>query len=97
MGEVLGLRWQDVDFEKHTVTINQTSGHDNQIKKTAKTNSSKRTIPVPKETIESLKKHKVLINQEKLRLGSAYQDFDLINCNEFGMIIKKSKFQKKFH
>ena len=54
MGEVLGLRWQDVDFEKHTVTINQTSGHDNKIK-TAKTNSSKRTIPVPKETIESLK------------------------------------------
>ena len=32
MGEVLGLRWQDVDFEKHTVTINQTSGHDNKIK-----------------------------------------------------------------
>ncbi|PJZ18294.1 site-specific integrase, partial [Bacillus cereus] len=84
------------DFEKHTVTINQTSGHDNQIKKTAKTNSSKRTIPVPKETIESLKKHKVLINQEKLRLGSAYQDFDLINCNEFGMIIKKANFRKNF-
>ncbi|MEJ9256033.1 tyrosine-type recombinase/integrase [Bacillus wiedmannii] len=96
MGEVLGLRWQDVDFEKHTVTINQTSGHDNKIKKTAKTNSSKRTIPVPKETIESLKKHKVLINQEKLKLGSAYQDFDLINCNEFGMIIKKANFRKNF-
>ena len=54
LGEVLGLRWQDIDFEKHTVTINQTSGHDNKIKN-CKTNSSKRTIPVPNETIAALK------------------------------------------
>ena len=62
--------------------------------KTAKTNSSKRTIPVPKETIESLKRHKILINKEKLRFGSAYQDQDLINCNEFGRIIKKRILEK---
>ncbi|TKH73217.1 tyrosine-type recombinase/integrase, partial [Bacillus cereus] len=96
LGEVLGLRWQDIDFEKHTVTINQTSGHDNKIKKTAKTNSSKRTIPVPNETIAALKKHKILINKEKLRFGSAYLDQDLINCNEFGRIIKRAHFRKSF-
>ncbi len=96
LGEVLGLRWQDVDFEKHTITINQTSGHDDKIKKTAKTNSSKRTIPVPKETIESLKKHRITINKEKLKCGSAYQDFDLINCTEFGMVIRRANFRNTF-
>lgn len=96
LGEVLGLRWQDVDFEKHTVTISQTSGHDNKIKNTAKTNSSKRTIPVPKETMESLKKHKITINKVKLRFGSAYQDFDLINCNEFGMVLRRGNVRKNF-
>lgn len=55
LGEVLGLRWQDVDFNNHTVTINQTVGHDNLIKQSAKTNSSKRTIPIPLEVIEELK------------------------------------------
>lgn len=96
LGEVLGLRWQDVDFENHTVTINQTSGHDDKIKKTAKTNSSKRTIPVPIETIEALKKHRITINKEKLRFGAAYQDQDLINCNEFGNVFRKDSFRRQF-
>ena len=36
LGEVLGLRWQDVDFRNHTVTINQTVGGDDKVKNTAK-------------------------------------------------------------
>ncbi|MED1089749.1 site-specific integrase [Bacillus paramycoides] len=96
LGEVLGLRWQDVDFNNHTITINQTSGHDDKIKKTAKTNSSKRTIPVPIETIDSLKKHKITINKEKLRFGSAYQDFDLINCDMSGKVLRRSTFRCNF-
>ncbi|MFD5174138.1 tyrosine-type recombinase/integrase, partial [Bacillus mycoides] len=31
-----------------------------------------------------------------LRFGSAYQDLDLINCNEFGMVIKRATFRNHF-
>ncbi|PEM81497.1 site-specific integrase [Bacillus toyonensis] len=97
LGEVLGLRWQDIDFEKHTLTINQTSGFDNKIKNTAKTNSSKRTIPLPIETIEALKKHKIKINKDKLRLGSAYQELDLVNCNDLGEVLKRDSFRYHYY
>ncbi|WP_375337791.1 site-specific integrase [Bacillus cereus group sp. BfR-BA-01319] len=97
LGEVLGLRWQDVDFENHTVTINQTVGGDDKIKKTAKTSASNRTIPVPVETIEAAKKHRIQINKEKLRMGSAYQDFNLINCNKSGEVLYRNTFRLKFY
>ncbi|KAA0788656.1 site-specific integrase [Bacillus sp. BPN334] len=97
LGEVLGLRWQDVDFENHTVTINQTVGGDDKIKNTAKTSASNRTIPVPVETIEAAKKHRIQINKEKLRMGSAYQDFNLINCNKSGEVLYRNTFRLKFY
>ena len=96
LGEVLGLRWQDVDFKNSTVTINQTIGFDNKVKLTAKNKSSKRTIPVPAKTIEALKKYRTQVNKEKLRLGSTYSDLDLINCNEVGEVLKRCTFRAHF-
>ncbi|MGG5737781.1 tyrosine-type recombinase/integrase [Bacillus cereus group sp. IBL03679] len=97
LGEVLGLRWQDVDFNNHTVTINQTLGHDNKIKASAKNNSSKRTIPIPLEVIEELKKRKLQINKDKLRIGPAYHDLDLITCNNLGKVTTRSTFTSHFN
>lgn len=96
LGEVLGLRWQDVDFKNHTVTINQTVGHDDKIKTSAKTNSSKRTIPIPLETIEELKKRRLQVNKDKLRQGSAYNDFDLIICENSGGSTRRNTFRRNF-
>ncbi|MGG0727252.1 tyrosine-type recombinase/integrase [Bacillus paramycoides] len=96
LGEVLGLRWQDVDFDNHTVTINQTLGHDNKIKTSTKTNSSKRTIPIPLEAIEELKKRKLQVNKDKLRIGSGYHDLDLITCSNLGKVTTRSTFGRHF-
>ena len=74
LGEVLGLRWQDVDFDNHTVTINQTLGHDNKIKQSAKSNSSKRTLPIPIETINALKEHHLFIKR-KIEIWKCIQRF----------------------
>ncbi|OFD79592.1 hypothetical protein BWGOE8_23230 [Bacillus mycoides] len=91
LGEVLGLRWQGVDFDNHTVTINQTLGHDNKIKTSTKTYSSKRTIPIPLEAIEELKKRRLQVNKEKLRLGTAY----LLKCSCFRAIVTFMLFIKR--
>ncbi|MCU4903203.1 site-specific integrase [Bacillus cereus group sp. TH43LC] len=97
LGEVLGLRWQDVDFDNHTVTINQTLGHDNKIKQSAKSNSSKRTLPIPIETINALKEHHLFIKKEKLRFGNAYSDFDLIVCTMSGNFVYRDYFRKCYY
>ena len=95
LGEVLGLRWQDVDFENHTVTINQTSGHDDKIKK-QQNKFFKAYNTRSYRNNRSLKKHRITINKEKLRFGAAYQDQDLINCNEFGNVFRKDSFRRQF-
>jgi integrase len=56
-GELLGLKWSNVDFENSSVTISQQIvklGGKSQVS-TLKTGSSYRTIPVPKDTLKLLR------------------------------------------
>ncbi len=62
LGEACGLRWEDIDFEKNTITINQILIyiHGKGIMfKEPKTTGSKRTLSVPIELMLKLKEWKV--------------------------------------
>ncbi|QDR82965.1 tyrosine-type recombinase/integrase [Sporomusa termitida] len=59
-GEILGLRWKNVDFRNKTVKIEETVlelGGD-VIVETPKTEKSRRTISIPDEMVEILKRHR---------------------------------------
>ena len=68
--ELLGLRWQDIDFKKHTLTVNQTAikvnGH-SEISNTTKNKSSRRTISIDDNTLMILKKHMIVVNTRRLK------------------------------
>lgn len=84
-GEILGLRWKDIDFENNTLCIRQTLSHDGKtLNSEAKTKSSLRSIHLPDETLQALKSHRVLILQEKLKSGKQYKDNDLVVCTTVG-------------
>ncbi|NRF96180.1 site-specific integrase [Paenibacillus frigoriresistens] len=86
-GEVLGLRWSDVDFEKSLVQIRQTVTHDGkEIKTGAKTASSLRSIAIDQATIKELKRHRAKQAEEKLASGGSYTDLGLITCTALGNI-----------
>lgn len=97
-GEVLGLRWEDVDYKNNTISINQTITHGKNglIFTTPKTESSRRTILVSEKLIELLKEHRK--EQEALRkfFGRAYLENDLVNCREDGSPITPSALSHKF-
>lgn len=101
MGEVLGLRWKDVEFEKRTFTIRQTlvlnegEGTFN-IESRTKTKSSKATIVVPNRLIEMLKNHKKLIEADKKRHAKSYCDNDLIVCSRYGTPVYPTNLRKYF-
>ncbi|HKC74569.1 MAG TPA: tyrosine-type recombinase/integrase [Chloroflexota bacterium] len=60
-GEVLGLRWCDVDLDRATITVNQTIGlvkSRRQINPTPKNKSSNRTIAIDAELVAALRAHK---------------------------------------
>ncbi|TPG74361.1 site-specific integrase [Brevibacillus laterosporus] len=80
-GEILGLRWKDVDFEKAKISIQQTlyrPANQGIIFQEPKTKSAKRRISIPDFVIQELKAHKARQNKNKLQYGEGYQDFDLI-------------------
>ncbi|HAM81615.1 tyrosine-type recombinase/integrase [Ornithinibacillus bavariensis] len=61
-GEILGLRWSHVDFDKNKISVNQQLKKDDNEKwdlsPQLKTSTSYRTIDIDDDTIELLKNHK---------------------------------------
>jgi integrase len=96
--EVLGLRWKDIDFKEKTLTINQVLVRANKelFFKQPKSETSNREIKIPNTLYELLKKYKVKVAQNKLLLGSSYEDNDLVVCNVDGTPINPGTFSHWF-
>jgi integrase len=97
-GEVLGLRWKDVDLEKGMLNVRQTLSHDGKtFINGAKTKSSLRTVNLSQMTAKILKSRKIMIAKEKLSIGAAYQDFDLIACTQHGTPLNPANVRRTFN
>jgi integrase len=70
-GELLGLRWSDIDIKAARLTVNQSLERvkGKTVFKSPKTTTSRRTITLPALTIEALKEHRAAQAAERLRLG----------------------------
>ena len=98
MGEVLGLRWKDIDIESKTLCIRQTLTFDGKkLKPGAKNKSSQRTIGLTNETVDRLKNHKAQQDTIKEEFGSAYQDMDLVVCTSLGTPVNPSNLRRSFN
>lgn len=87
VGELLALKWKDIDFEEHTINIYKTLYNPkNNIKNyklvPPKTVTSKRKISVDEAVLEELKKHKAKQNIVKLEHRSEWHDKDFIFTKE---------------
>ncbi|MED3501149.1 site-specific integrase [Brevibacillus agri] len=97
-GEILGLRWKDIDLENGTLQVRQTLSHDGKnFSKETKTKSSTRTITLAEKTIAELKAHKKKVAKEKLAAGSSYQDYDLVVCTKTGTPINPRNLLRDFY
>jgi integrase len=86
-GEALGLRWQDVDWERGTVTIRQTVVILNSrptIQASPKTKAGRRTVQLDPDTIAILKRHRAAQNEHRLSIGPLWEDHGLVFPNLFG-------------
>jgi integrase len=57
LGEVLGLRWNDIDLKKGTLRITQTYGNDNKFR-APKTDRSRRVLSIDDAIVDVLTEHK---------------------------------------
>ncbi|MDA1240737.1 MAG: site-specific integrase, partial [Chloroflexi bacterium] len=79
--EMLGARWTDVELDRGTFTITQTIQHvRGEGFKTLrpKTANSRRAIELSPATVKMLKAHRIRQAEQRLRLGSIWQDEDLV-------------------
>ena len=78
--EVLGLKWEHIDFENRTITVTETlqQGVNGDYVDTPKTNSSYRTLPMTDSVYVLLKAQKR--DQERLQaaLGTSYIQSDYV-------------------
>lgn len=75
-GEVLALRWQDVNFELRSVTIARSVTEQMEFKTTK--NDKTRTIQLPETLCAILKSQRAEQAKDRLALGPAYKDADLV-------------------
>lgn len=103
-GELLGLRWQDVDFSAGILHVRQAmirvKNHDAGRTYLAfhepKTPQSRRSVPLTEASVTELKRHKIRQTEEKLLLGPGYANLDLVFCREDGKPVDPRTFHSHF-
>jgi integrase len=79
-GEVVALRWQDIDLDKARLQVDQSVEELNgQFRfKAPKTDRGRRTIDIPARLVEALKQHRKEQSAMRLRLGLGKDANDLV-------------------
>jgi integrase len=80
-GEILALRWQDVDLNKGTLAVRQSLEQTKRFGlrfKEAKTQRSRRVVALPSLLVDALRKHRREQAKHRWALGAAYQDHGLV-------------------
>lgn len=104
-GELLALKWSDIDFINNTVSVSKSiklvyivdkdgNRKSSILEQTPKTKSSIRTIPVPSNIIDELKLYKK--EQEKNSKSELYKDNDIIFADDTGNYLDSRYLSKRY-
>jgi len=97
-GEVLGLRWSDIDFDAGTLAVRQTlqEAQGQRIFKEPKTPKSRRVIALPAVALDVLRRHHAEQAETRLRLGGMYDDHGLVCPQADGSPWWSSDFDRRY-
>lgn len=93
-GELVALRWSDINFNNQTLSINKTRGKSwgtDYEEDTTKNENGMRAIELSSDTVEVLKAHQERQNLERMMIGNAWQDTGYIFTKEDGTPIDPSR------
>jgi len=97
-GELLGLRWGDVDLDHGLVHVRQTVVRvgTGLIFSQPKSAAGRRAVHIPPLIVQLLREHRVHQNQQRLQLGAVWQDHDLVFAAANGEPINPSNLRRDF-
>ena len=97
-GELLGLRWCDIDMDEATVTsgrLSQRVGGKLVVEGT-KTRASEAVIPLPKITRTAILARRRAWADERKAAGECWQDYDLVFCTQIGTPVEPRALNRDF-
>lgn len=101
-GELLGLRWSDVDLDAGRASIRQTlivvvvnGRHEAQFG-SPKTEQGRRQVALDATTVAALRTHRVMQAQQRLAAGPLYEDHDLVFAHADGRPLHPERFSRTF-
>lgn len=97
-GELLGLRWRDVDLSRGVLRVQQilSTVKEGERFTPPKTSSGRRTIALDGPSIAVLKDHRIHQKERKLALGEVWQDYDLVFTSEIGTPLDHGNVYHRF-
>ena len=109
LGEILGLKWKNIDLKSNIIFVRQTLNRLNKIDyngigtkteiviQTPKTQKSIRSIPIIGYMKYELPQWRKIQQLEKAAAGTAYQDLDFVAANPLGGYIEPRTFKDYYN
>jgi integrase len=103
-GELLGLRWADVDLDAGRLAVRQTltaprdpdTGPHRLVFGEPKTRRGQRSVPLPAQTVAALRGHRAAQVAERLKVGADDHDRGLVFAEPDGGPLHPDKFRERF-
>lgn len=97
-GELLALRWEDIDFDNGIISVTKTLTllHGEYSFTAPKTKSSERKIKAPPELVALLKAHKIWQAEQRLALGAMWENSGQVFTNQKGGFYNRTTLNQQF-
>lgn len=98
-GEILGLKWEDIDFQSGTLSVRRTlsRGKGGRWEEgQPKTAAGRRSIALPTDCLDALKRHRVQQAEERLRLGPLWEDHGFVFTGHTGRPLHVNSLDVQF-
>ena len=98
-GEVLGLRWADLDTKAGVLTVSRTLQEPSTglVFRQPKSAASRRALPLDADTLKELAAHRRRQKERRLALGEAWHENHLVCAGDTGDPWPPSKFSQAYH
>jgi integrase len=85
-GELLGLKWEDVDFEAGKISVQRTlsAAKNGSMFNSPKRNKSRRSVKLATLALEALRAHQERQSEEREKLDELWQDHGLVFASTLG-------------
>jgi integrase len=98
-GELLGLKWEDVNFDAQTISVQRTlsAAKNGSRFNEPKRNKSRRSVTLAARALEALRAHRERQLEEREKLAGLWQDHGLVFASTIGTLLSRHNvFNRSF-